>query len=237
MDGYDLAPLIARLRELAEPDYAAFTRRLVPDTVCEILGVRVPALRAMAREILRGDWRGFLGATRDHPIHELRLMHGMALGGARCPVDEKLALTDAFLPFIDNWAVCDGFCSSFKPRPKEMDGVFDFAMACAMSDIEYRKRFGLVMLMNRFHEPPYIEGALRAYRGFRHEGYYARMAAAWGLATLWPFAREDCLSILREGLWDDFTHNRAIQKLCESYRVTDADKALARSLRRRKERA
>ena len=235
MANYDMDALMRRLEAQAEADYADFSGNLVPGTQQRLLGVRIPALRQIAREIARGDnWRSFLEQSRTHPVYEIRMVHGMVIGAVKCAPEERVALIDAFLPHIDNWAVCDGLCTSLKPGAAEREAVFPFVCECAESDIEYRKRFGLVMLMNRFHEPAYLPRVMDICRRFRHEGYYARMAAAWGLATLWLFAREDCLAILEENLWDPFTHNKAIQKLCESYRVSDVDKAIVRALRRGK---
>lgn len=238
MPEYNLAPLVERLTGLGDQKYADFNAAVVPDANGRMLGVRMPVLRGIAKEITRSnDWRAFLEASRDSGVYEIRMLHAMVLGGAKCPIGEKLQLTDAFLPYIENWAVCDALCTSFKPKKGELDQLFDFVLACAESDIEYRKRYGLVMMMSYFHEAPYLDCVMAAYRGFSHEGYYARMGAAWGLATLWLYAREDALSILRENLWDDFTHNKAIQKLRESYRVSDEDKALTQALRRKKVRA
>ena len=233
MAAYDMDALMARLAGLGDAGYAEFNQSLIPGGQGPAFGVRVPLLRSIAKEIIKSeDWRAFLDESRESPVYELRLLHGMVLGGAKCPIDEKLAYTDAFLPHVDSWAVCDGFCTSFKPKAKEMGPVYDFVRSCALSDETFRKRFGLVMLMSRFHNEPWIHGTMEVYRGFRHPEYYARMAAAWGLATLWLSAREACLSILEENLWDEFTHNKAIQKLCESLRVSDSDKALVRTLRR-----
>ena len=230
---YDMDALIARLAGLGDAGYAEFNQSLIPGEKGPAFGVRVPPLRGIAREIVHSDdWRSFLSASRAHPVFELRMLHCMVLGSAKCPIDEKLSCADAFLPHVNNWAVCDGFCTSFRPRAKEMGPVYDFVRACALSDDTYRKRFGLVMLMSRFHDEPWIHGTLEVYRAFSHPDYYARMGAAWGLATLWLSAREGCLSILKENLWDDFTHNKAIQKLCESRRISGEDKDLARSLRR-----
>lgn len=235
MSEYNLAPLMARLEALRDDRYAAFNRSLVPGVNSAALGVRMPMLRGIAREIIRSaDWREFLEISREHPLYELRMLHAMVLGGAKCDITDKLSLADAFLPHVDNWAVCDGLCASFKPKKGEREGLFPFVCACAESDVEFRKRFGLVMMMNVFREPPFIDRVMAVYRAFHHDGYYARMGAAWGLATLWLYAREDALAILTDNLWDDFTHNKAIQKLRESYRVSDADKALTQGLRRRK---
>ena len=231
---FDTEGLLARLESLGEAKYAAFNASLVPELEGRAYGVRVPLLRGIGREIIRSvDWRDFLDASRTHDLFEMRMLHGIVLAGARCPIGEKLALTDAFLPHVDNWAVCDTFVSSFKPKPAELPPTYAFAVDCAESGEEFRKRFGLVLLMARFKLPEYLPGVMAVYRGFQHEGYYARMGAAWGLATLWPSAREACLGILEENLWDPFTHNKAIQKLRESYRISEADKALARTLIRR----
>ena len=230
---FDMQALIARLEGLADAQYRAFHASLVPDMATGFLGVRVPALRAIARELARGDWRGFLEASRAYPLYEARLLHAFVLGGAKCPIEEKIALTEAFLPMVDNWAVCDGLCSSFKPRQGEREALFPFVEQCAQSDIEFRKRFGLVMLMSYFGDDPFGERTMAVYRRFEHPGYYARMGAAWGLATLWLKQRDAALSILRDGVWDEWTHNKAIQKLRESYRVSDEDKALAQGLRRK----
>ena len=232
---YPMEPLIERLSTMGERKYADFNSSLIPEMECRVLGVRVPALRQIAREIAKGqNWRDFLEASRNHELYEIRLLHGMVLGGAKCDVGERLALIDAFLPYIDNWAICDGTISGLRPRGSEAEQFFEYACACAESDIEFRKRFGLVLLMSRFRDEKHIARILEIYRRFQHEGYYARMGAAWGLATLWLTDREGCLGILRENIWDEWTHNKAIQKLCESRRISDADKALARSLIRGK---
>lgn len=231
---FDTEALVARLEALADEKYRTFSEGLIPGAENTSLGVRTPALRAISRELLKGDWRAFLEASRSHPLYEMRLLHAMVLGGAKCPADEKQRLIDAFLPRVDNWAVCDALCSSLKPKGADKDALFDFVCDCAASPIEFRKRFGLVMMMSRYPEDAYADRVLAAYRGFAHDGYYARMGAAWGLATLFLTHRDGMLAILRENLWDPFTHNKAIQKLCESYRVSDADKQLARGLRRGK---
>jgi len=230
---FDMAALAARLECLADTGYRELNLSLIPGVSVPVLGVRVPLLRALAKELKKGDWRGFLEASRDYPLYEVRLLHAIVLATARCPIGEKIALTDAFLPRVDNWAVCDTFCSSFKPSAGDKEAVFEFVRGCAESDIEFRKRFGLVMLMSRFHEPPYLDGVMDIYRRFSHPGYYARMGAAWGLATLYLYDREAALSILSDRVWDPVTHNKAIQKLRESWRVPDEDKRMLNGLRRK----
>lgn len=229
---FDMNTLVARLESMSDPKYRDFNLSLVPGVDATSLGIRIPVLRSLGRELSKGDWRAFLEASRDHPLFEVRMLHAIVLGGANCPVGEKIELLDRFLTHIDNWAVCDTLCSSLKPKASQKHELFPFVCDCAASDEEFRKRFGLVMMMNRYREDEYAPAVLAAYRGFSHPGYYARMGAAWGLATLFLFQREGVLEILKSGVLDEFTHNKAIQKARESYRVSDEDKRMLAGLRR-----
>ena len=229
---FDMKALVARLESMSDPGYREFNLSLVPGIKTPSLGIRIPALRSLGRELLKGDWRAFLEASRSHPLFEVRMLHSIVLGGAKCPIAEMIDLLDRFLPCVDNWAVCDTLCSSLKPRASDKDALFSFVCDCAASDEEFRKRFAFVMMMNRYREDEYASRVLAAYRSFSHPGYYARMGAAWGLATLFLYQREGVLEILRSGVLDDFTHNKAIQKARESFRVSDEDKRMLAGLRR-----
>lgn len=230
---YNIELLVEHLESMADEKYRRFNESLIPGAKNTSLGVRLPTLRKIAKEILKTDFQAFLKDSLGHSLYEIRILHAIVLGNAKIDIHDKINLTEKFLPFIDNWAVCDTFCSSFKPRSDEKESLFAFVQQCAESDMEFRKRFGLIMMMNYYREAPWIETVLNVYRGFQHEGYYARMAAAWGLATLFLFDRAGVLEILKSNTLDKFTHNKSIQKMIESYRVSDEDKQLLRALRRK----
>lgn len=101
----DYGILLERLRRESDERYRVFNESLIPGTE-RTYGVRAPALRAIAKELLRGDWRDFLSLVRADS-HEERLLQGMVCAGAKCSLEEKLTLLRAFLPRINNWAVCD----------------------------------------------------------------------------------------------------------------------------------
>ena len=157
---FDMNALVARLESMSDPKYPDFNFSLVPVVDATSLGIRIPALRSLARELLKGDWRAFLEASRDHPLFEVRMLHAIVLGGANCPVGEKIELLDRFLPHIDNWAVCDTLCSSLKPKASQKRELFPFVCDCAASDEEFRKRFGLVMMMSRYTAEAYAPRSL-----------------------------------------------------------------------------
>lgn len=229
---FELQPLRDALYAHADEDYRRFNEGLTPGAENRSIGVRMPVLRRFARELLKADPAGFLDASLASETHELRLLHAMVLGGWNCPLAERLARLAAFVPTIDNWAVCDLLCGDLKPAADQLDGLLPFLRACIAGGREFEVRFGYVMLMRYYHADPWIDGTLRLYAGFRHEGYYARMGVAWGLSMLFVRQRDRTLQFLRGDPLDRFTHNKALQKCIESRQISDADKQLLRTLRR-----
>ena len=117
-----------RLEELAEPGYRDFNRKLLPG-VEDMLGVRTPALRRLAREITKGDWRGYVGQVRTawrqgEACHEERLLWGMVVGIGAGAWEEAAAYIRDFVPVIDNWAVCDSFCGTLKIAGKHKEEMW-----------------------------------------------------------------------------------------------------------------
>ena len=114
-----------------------------------------------------------------------------------------------------------------------MPKVREFLSGVLQSGREFELRFCAVMLMDYFIQPPYTEDTIQTLCGIRHDGYYVKMAVAWALSVCFVKARESALPVLLDGRLDDFTHNKTIQKCCESYRVSNEDKAYLRSLKRK----
>ena len=111
--------LRARLESLADPGYRAFSARLLP-VGTPLLGVRLPALRRIARELSRGDWRAYLDGAADGSFEEI-LLQGMVIGYAEMDMGERQHRTAAFVPKISNWSVCDSFCAGLKAVREDPD--------------------------------------------------------------------------------------------------------------------
>lgn len=226
----DYAELLGLLREHSDERYRTFNEGLMPGTE-NTYGVRTPVLRSFAREILRGDWRGFLAIAQDSS-HEERLLQGFVIAGAKCELPEKLELLREFIPKIDNWAVCDMTSGSFKWKPNQLSDVWAFLMPYLQSEREFEVRFAVVQLMEYFYTDAWIDRSLQAYRSVCHEGYYVTMALAWGLSVFFVKQREKTLPLLAQAVFPIAVHNKAIQKCRESLRVTPEDKALLNTLKR-----
>ena len=221
----DYQALLAELEALADPKYRDFHQGLVPGTEIAY-GVRVPQLRQLARSILKKDPAGFLVAGAPASYEE-KMLRGMVIAGMKLPPEEKLPLVRDFLPLIDNWALCDTFCGSFKlKKPEEKAAFWRFIQPLFSCGREYFARFAAVMFLGHFVETDYIEEGLSLLEAMTQEQYYVRMAAAWAVSVCYVKFPEETLTLLQRRSLPAFTQNKAIQKIRESYRVAQEDKEM-----------
>jgi 3-methyladenine DNA glycosylase AlkD len=222
----------AQLIEQADLKYQAFSSRLLP-SISNILGVRLPHLRKIALKISKDDWRGYLQAAPNEYYEEV-MLQGMLIGYAKVDFDEVLAYISAFTPQIDNWAICDSFCAGLKITKQNKEGMYLFLQDYLASDKEFDLRFAAVMLLNYYVEEEYIEKVLIHLDMIKHEAYYVKMAVAWAIATCYTKHPEPTLRYLRANTLDDFTYNKALQKIVESLQIDSETKELIRGLRRKR---
>ncbi|MGN0478631.1 MAG: DNA alkylation repair protein, partial [Hominenteromicrobium sp.] len=202
------------------------------DSALPMLGVRLPVLRKMAAKIAREDARGFLGAC-DFSSIEMTMLYAYVLGRARGEIGELLAYFDRAVPHIDNWSNCDTLCQSFKQAEQYPAETWDFLMRYRTSEEPFTLRVLVVTLMCHFLTDDYIDRVLDILNTTRCGAYYYKMGAAWAVATAMAKYRDKTLAFLNTCSLDDWTYNKAIQKMLESYRVSDADKALLRTMKRK----
>lgn len=219
-----------QLESRKEPKFQAFTARLLPG-VENILGVRLPALREMAKQLAKGDWRAYLQSACDDSYEET-MLQGLALGYAKGNLEEKRPYLQSFIPKIDNWSVCDSACSTIRLAKKQPEEMWGFLQPYLHSRHTYEARFALVQLLDYYGNAEFLPWTLAAIGEVRAEGYYAKMAQAWALSICYREFPEETLPFLQENYLDDFTHNKAIQKIQESQKVTKAQKGWALRLRR-----
>ena len=212
--------------------YKAFQCPLMPTAdPATVIGVRTPILRRMAKE-LRGTIGGeALLIDLPHAYFEENQLHAFLIESI-CDFDEAVTATDAFLPCVDNWATCDQLSpKAFKGRFSELLPHIRRWMA---DPAPYTCRFGLGMLMRyglgENFDPAFLEEAA-APSVVGREAYYVRMMVAWFFATALAFQYEAALPYLTEHRLPHWTHNKTIQKACESYRVSPEHKGYLKSLR------
>lgn len=230
-----------RLLDLAEPEYQKFSSSLLPG-VENVLGVRLPKLRKLAEQLAAKDWKGYAdsialdGGDGKEVFFEEIMLKGFLIGYARrrakAPLSEILSETADFLPLIDNWSVCDSFCSTLKIAREYPEEVWDFLLPYFQSEKEFYVRFAVVMSLDYYINPEYIDKLFPLYDSIRHPAYYVKMAVAWAVSMCYVRFPQKTESYLAACALDDFTYNRAIQKTTESRCVDAQTKAHLRSLKR-----
>ena len=215
---------------LRDEGYAAFQQKLIPGVPAErVIGVRVPELRKLAKRYYKDpEHRQFLQAL-PHGYYDEDLLHALLIAEEkdflRC-----LEETEAFLPFIDNWAVCDIF--SPKVFTKHKEELLQRIRSWTKSEKTYTCRFGIGMLMQHFLDADFDAAYLEIPAAVQSEEYYVNMMFAWFFATALAKQWEATIPYLETERLARWTHNKAIQKARESYRITAAEKEYLKSLKR-----
>ena len=221
--------ITARLFEMGEEKYGDFQASLMPGVPRErIIGVCTPSLRKYAAEIYGTDAaRDFL-ASLPHKYYEENNLHAFLLEKTK-DFDGAAAAVDAFLPFVDNWATCDSLSpKAFKGRAEELLPKIDGWLCSGRT---YTVRFGIVMLMKHFLGENFSEEILARVAIIRSEEYYVNMAAAWFFAEALTKQYGAAVAYIDGGRLPVWVHNKAVQKACESFRVSEERKAYLRSLK------
>lgn len=228
-----MATLVTRIHEELlkelDPKYKEFMAKLLPtldpDT---ILGIRTPTLRNMIKWIKKDDELGEYLETLPHKYYEENILQSAIISTLK-DYNNVIEVLDRFLPYVDNWAVCD----IIHPKIFEKNTTLVRAKTneWLSSTHTYTVRFGISVLMTYFMKEAYSKEIALQVASIRHDDYYVKMMVAWYFATLLDKHYEDGLEVLNEKLLDTWVHNKAIQKAIESRVIPDDRKDYLRTLR------
>lgn len=217
--------ILERLFAMRDEQYAAFSAKLIPTVDADrFIGVRSPQLRALAKELKGCDLKFLL--TLPHQYHEENMLHSYLLCGSKNYVD-VVEQTERFLPYVDNWAVCDSLTPQVFARHKLE--LFPNIERWMMAEHEYTVRFGIGMLMRHFLDGDFRPEHLQQVAGVSRGEYYIQMMQAWYFATALAKQWDATFPVLDS--LEGWVRGKTIQKALESYRVTEEHKALLRTLR------
>ena len=222
--------VVDRLFALRDEGYAKMQAKLLP-TVPEaaIIGVRTPALRTLAREWAGQEEAEEFLRTLPHRYFDENQLHAFLISLKR-DFDETLSQVEAFLPFVDNWATCDQL--SPKAFVKRKADLLPALFRWLHSDHPYTVRFAMGMLMQHFLDQDFDAAYPALVAEVQSDHYYVRMMQAWYFATALAKQYGAALPYIEENRLEKWTHNKAVQKALESYRVSAEHKAYLRTLRR-----
>ncbi len=243
---------------MAEGDYQKFSAALIPG-VEHMLGIRLPQLRKLAKEIAKADWKVAI-ADEDYYFEE-RMLRGMVLGYASKDMDEMLPYIEAFIPLVDNWSICDSVFMGMDIFQKDRERTWKFIEPYLQSHKEFEVRIALIIMMQHLlkcnqngkkiprlrmvdasnlsdvseEKGLYIDRVLEEVDQVDTTDYYASMAASWLITEAFCCYPYHTYEYMKTCNLDDRTYNKGIQKIVESRIPTDEVKDLLRGMKRRTE--
>lgn len=221
------------LHEKALKKYKDFTLKLV-STKYEILGVKIPDLRIIVKEISHEEKLNFLEKNNDFSTLEEHFIYGFLLGDKSLSYDDFLKYFYKFIPYVDNWSLCDSSISSMKIIAKNKDKFLQELNKLFNSNNEFYIRIAFVILLNYYINFENLEYIFDKCESVNFDGYYVNMAKAWLLSICFIKYKNETINYLKNCNLDDFTFNKTISKICDSYRVLKEDKAMVKALKRKK---
>ena len=226
---------IGKLVNLKDDEYKEFNSKLCPDTNKEMLGIRVPILRKLAKQILKenNDWDEFVKRYNTIYFEEV-ILQGLIIAYSKKDLKEKEIYIKKFIPKIDSWAINDTFVPTLKIKDQDLEEYWNFILPYTKSEKEFEVRFAVTSMLDYFINDEYVDKVLEELDNIKHEGYYVKMGVAWTLAEIGIKYNNKALKYLRgKNNLDKFTFNKTLQKMIESYRIDSKQKELLRTMKRK----
>ncbi len=222
--------IVSRLFEMQDLKYREFHSRLMPTVEkSRVIGVRTPELRKLAKELKSTPHAREFLKKLPHKYYEENNLHAFLIEEIK-DYDSCVEELNKFLPFVDNWATCD----MMRPKvfKKNLDKLLSQIKIWLDSDKTYTVRFGMECLMLYYLDEHFSPEYPKLIAEICSEEYYIKMMQAWYFATALAKRYDDIIPYLEQNRSDSDTHNKAIQKAVESYRITPEQKAYLRTLKR-----
>lgn len=218
-----------RLFALQDEKYGDFQSKLIPGLPREqVIGIRMPAMKKLAKELVNGEETNDFLKQLPHTYYDENVLHALLIASIK-DYDACMEALETFLPYIDNWAVCD--CLSPKVFQKHKTELLEKIKLWIPSEHPYICRFGMGMLMRWFLDDDFCKEYLELPAAVRSEEYYVNMMTAWFFATALAKQWDAAIPYLEQNRLNPWTHNKTIQKARESYRITPGQKEYLKTLK------
>ncbi|MDR0850185.1 MAG: DNA alkylation repair protein [Christensenellaceae bacterium] len=228
MDIYNPNDLIEYFETNKKPGLGDFHRKLIP-TKYHIIGVPSKIVHNLSRQIATEcDIERFF-VLDNKRYFELVMTKGLVVAVSKLPPLKKRELLKEFIQYIDNWAINDVVCSKINVK-KDYEGYFDFFVNL-LGGGAFSVRFGLCGFLE-YLDDSHIDQVLKLAGDIKSQEYYVRMMQAWLISDAFIKQKEKTLKFLKNSPLDRFTHNKAIQKIRESLRVSLEDKEMLLTLKK-----
>ncbi len=220
-----------KLLEKQDIKYREFHKSLCTTSKYNMIGVRTPETKKIANEFNIEDIESYI-FDKDIKYYEEVLLRGFLIVNKKNNLEAVFKYLKYFIPMIDNWAICDGTCASLKITKKHEDEMWDFLQNYIVSSKEFEIRFALVMYLNYYTNTKYLKEIFKQIDNIKNEEYYVKMAIAWLVAEAYARNSTETLKYIKKSKLETWTFNKAIQKIRESYRVSEEDKEMLNKMKK-----
>lgn len=226
-----MTDVLTKLKSLSSLKNKAFTQKLVPDTRLEILGVCVPDIRNVAKQLAKNKVAAMRFFESEHLYYEEWFTHGLLIGYFSDDHEKTLNLCKEFVSHIDNWAICDSFTASVKQIDKDQDFYLQDILKFTESKQPYVVRAGVTFLLNHYLCDKYFDTIISAIKDIDSDNYYVNMGVAWLLSVMLVKFYERAIPLFINPIFKKTVHNKAIQKAVESRRIPQRQKQYLKKLK------
>ena len=221
---------IEYLISLQDRKYKEFHSSLVLNSKYEMIGIRVPIMRDIAKKISKSNIEEFLKYSKDNYYEEI-MIQGLVISYIKD--EEKFyKYFKEYINKVDNWALCDSFCASIKIVRKYEEKYFKEAIKLALNKEEFISRVGLIIILDHFITLNNLNTIFDTLNEIKSDKFYINMAEAWLLCEMYIKYPENTRKFLKENNLNKFTQNKAISKIHDSYRVSKEEKDLLNEYRK-----
>lgn len=218
------------LISIKEDKYKQFHSKLC-FTKYEILGIRLPIIRKIVKQISKTNYIDFLNLTKSKYYEEV-MIEGLLLSYIKDEITFDKYF-NKYISKIDNWGICDSFCNSLDIVKTNPTKYFNICKELSLSKEEFISRIGLIIILNYFIEEEYLKDIFSILDSITSDKYYINMAQAWLICELYIYYPQETKNYLKKNKLNNFTHNKSISKIRESYRISKEVKDYLNTLKRK----
>ena len=210
------------LYSIKDDKYKEFHESLVLNSKYQMIGIRLPLMRKLAKEISKTNIIDFLEVSKDTTYEEI-MIQGLVISNIK-EEETFYKYHKKHVNKIDNWALCDTYCNSIKIVRNYEEKYFKEALELSLNKDEFISRTGLIMILSNFINKNNLDKIFNVLYKINTNKYYINMAEAWLLCELFIKYKEETIAYLEHHKLNKFTINKTISKIHDSYRVTNEDK-------------
>lgn len=210
------------LFSIKDEKYSNFTFKLLKNDKIKVIGIRIPILKKIAKMISKTDYLKFINLN-NHEYYEEVILHGLVITYLKLDFNSSIKLFNEYIKYIDNWSSCDTVVSNFKIFKNNLNIGFNYIKKYLKNKNPWINRVGIVLLLCYYINDLYIDEILDICNNIKTDDYYVKMANAWLISMCLVKYYDKTYNFLLNNKLDDFTHNKAIQKSIESFRIKNKD--------------